>query len=117
MYIVVQNDKFFIVDVVDDTDMAELREIVDAAGKENLKLYFTIYRTMLGIPLEATPKEERQMLTERFGPDVLDNKEFISSITMAQSEFESNKRRMPDVLMWLVEKGAEVTPADGYFQV
>ena len=117
MYIVMKDDEFFIVDVVNDSDMVELEDIIKSVDKENLKLYFTVYRTVMGIPLNITPKMERMMLRERFGEAMIDNKEFISNIILAQKEFESNKKRVPDVLLWLVDRDAEVTPADGYLQV
>lgn len=117
MYIIMKGDEFFIVDVVEDSDFIELKEIIEMIGKENLRMYFTIYRTIMGIALDVTPSTERMLLAARYGEPLFDSKEFISNIILAQRDFEAKKASPPDALLWLVERGAEVVPADGVLQV
>lgn len=118
MFIVIRDDVFYVVEGVSKGVIEELREIIKSTGGENLKLYFTIYRTIMGIPLNVTPGTERSMLRERFGEPLFDSKEFTSNVILAQKDYEMKKAVLPDLIGWLVvEKGARVIAADEIFYV
>ena len=118
MYIVVRDDIFYIVENISKKTIEELKEIVTSTGRKNLELYFTIYRTIMGLPADITMKQERELLSERYGEPLLDNKKFTSDVLLAQKEFETKKATLPDLIGWLiVERGAKVTPADEVFYV
>lgn len=118
MHIVIRDDVFYIVENVSEAIIEELREIIKATGRKNVELYLTIYRTIMGLPTDITMKQERELLSERYGEPILNNKKFVSDVILAQKEFETKKAILPDLIGWLVtEKGAKVTPADEVFYV
>ena len=118
MYIVIRDDVFYIIEDVSKEIIEELKEIVTSTGRKNLELYFTTYRTIMGLPTDITMKQERELLSERYGEPLLDNKKFTSDVILAQKEFETKKAILPDLIGWLVtEKGAKATPADEVFYV
>lgn len=116
MHIIVKDDVMYIIEGMSEEVATELHEIIESIGKINLRLYFTIYRTFMGLPLDVSPEVERSMLEERFGKRLLDSKGFTSNIILAQKEYEAKKAILPDLIGWLVmEKGAKVTAADEIF--
>ena len=118
MHIIIRDDIHYIVENVTKEVIEELREAIKSTGKENLRLYFTIYRTIMGLPLDASPEVERRMLEERFGKRLLDSKNFTSNIVLAQREYEAKKLVLPDLIEWLVmEKRAKIAIADEVFYV
>lgn len=118
MHIIIRDDIFYIIEGMSEEIATELHEIIESTGRKNTELYFTIYRTIMGLPTDITMTVERELLTERYGRNVLDNKKFISDVTLAQKEFETRKSTLPDLVGWLVaEKGAKVTLADEIFYV
>ena len=118
MDIIIRDDVFYIIEDVSKAIIEELKEIIKSTGRKNLELYYTTYRTIMGLPIDITMKEERELLSERYGEPLLNNKKFISDVILAQKEFESKKTTLPDLVGWLVtEKGAKVTPADEIFYV
>jgi len=117
MYIIIKDDLSYIAEGMSEEIASELRDIILSTGKRNTELYFTIYRTIMGLPTDITMKEERQLLTERYGEDILNNKKFISDVTLAQKEFASKKATLPDLIGWLEKLGVKVTLANEIFYV
>jgi len=118
MFVVIRDDVFYVVENTTKEIIEELREIIKSTGRKNTELYLTTYRTIMGLPTDITMENERELLTERYGESLLDNKKFVSDVMLAQKEFKSRKYTLPDLVGWLVmEKGAKVTPADEVFYV
>ena len=117
MRIIVIDDIYYIIEGLSEEVATELHELIESTGKENLRLYFTIYRTIMGLPTDITMKQERELLTQRYGKDIINNKKFISDVRLAQKEFEAKRVVLPDLISWLEEYDVKVTLANEVFYV
>jgi len=118
MHIIVRDDVHYIIKGMSEEVATEMRELIKSTGKENLRLYFTIYRTIMGLPTDITMKEERELLTQRYGRDIINNAKFVSDTILAQREYEAKKAVLPDLIEWLVmDRGVKVAIVDEVFYV
>jgi len=117
MHIIVRDDLFYIIEGMSEEVATELHNIIVSTGRKNTDLYFTTYRTIMGLPTGITMKEERQILAERYGEDIINNEKFVSDTRLAQKEFESKKTTLPDLIGWLERLGVKVTLANEIFYV
>jgi len=69
--------------------------------------YVETYREVMGIPMDATLEEERDLIIERFGESPLDSEKFTELAKESERRFTENKPTLPSWKEWFDERGFE----------
>ena len=96
-----------------ETTLWDWNALAEATVRVNSENYIKAYREVLGIPLDATVKEEATYVHDTYGAKLYKNNEFIDKLYAIDYEH----KRLPDFVNWLGERGVEARVETNVFTI